>query len=156
MEGVTSFEIDFASKKVLHIMNKMNIPAPFRMALPTPPLPFPIPSAPPQSPPRPPTMTGMKSNLNDLSSEGVRSLEVDLEKQKVVVVGDNIILFEVLNGVSKIMFAKLWLDPYLIDCLARIMQTKPNVNLFSMLYQKRQSFPLAILWRTLTLRKFHY
>lgn len=33
-------------------MNKMNIPAPFRMALPTPPLPPPVPSSP--QPPLPP------------------------------------------------------------------------------------------------------
>ncbi|XP_042410606.1 uncharacterized protein LOC122000185 [Zingiber officinale] len=32
----------------------------------------------------------------------VRSLEVDLEEQKVVVVGDNITPFEVLNCVSKV------------------------------------------------------
>lgn len=48
--------------QVLHLMNKMNIPAPFRMALPTPPLP---PSAPaPLSPPPPPS----KPNMADLSS----------------------------------------------------------------------------------------
>lgn len=42
---------------------------------------------------------------------GVRSLEVDLEKQKVVVVGDDITPFEVLSSVSKIKFAELWQDP---------------------------------------------
>ncbi|XP_042381459.1 U11/U12 small nuclear ribonucleoprotein 65 kDa protein-like isoform X1 [Zingiber officinale] len=67
--------------QVLHLMNKMNIPAPFRMALPTPPLPPPIPAAPPPSPPRPPTTTAMKSNLNDLSSEEseMESSEEDAE-----------------------------------------------------------------------------
>ncbi|EEF36954.1 RNA binding protein, putative [Ricinus communis] len=50
--------------QVLHLMNKMNIPAPFRMALPTPPLP---PSAPPPPPPPPPTVAG-KPHLADLSS----------------------------------------------------------------------------------------
>ncbi|XP_052294565.1 U11/U12 small nuclear ribonucleoprotein 65 kDa protein isoform X3 [Citrus sinensis] len=40
--------------QVLHLMNKMNIPAPFRMALPTPPLPPPVPAASaPQPPPVP-------------------------------------------------------------------------------------------------------
>ncbi|XP_037493895.1 U11/U12 small nuclear ribonucleoprotein 65 kDa protein [Jatropha curcas] len=53
--------------QVLHLMNKMNIPAPFRMALPTPPLP---PSAPAPSPPPPPppTTVAEKPHLADLSS----------------------------------------------------------------------------------------
>ncbi|KAL9431497.1 hypothetical protein AB3S75_026644 [Citrus x aurantiifolia] len=43
--------------QVLHLMNKMNIPAPFRMALPTPPLPPPVPAASaPQPPPVPPSV----------------------------------------------------------------------------------------------------
>ncbi|XP_061358304.1 U11/U12 small nuclear ribonucleoprotein 65 kDa protein isoform X2 [Gastrolobium bilobum] len=50
--------------QVLHLMNKMNIPAPFRMALPTPPLPPEVP-APPQPPP--PTIT-VKPRSADLSS----------------------------------------------------------------------------------------
>ncbi|KAJ0979140.1 hypothetical protein J5N97_014614 [Dioscorea zingiberensis] len=50
--------------QVLHLMNKMNIPAPFRMALPTPPLPPPVPAPPP---PPPPITT--KSHMADLSSE---------------------------------------------------------------------------------------
>ncbi|WCJ43672.1 RNA-binding region-containing protein 3 [Euphorbia peplus] len=49
--------------QVLHLMNKMNIPAPFRMALPTPPLP---PSAP--APPPPPSVVATKRQLADLSS----------------------------------------------------------------------------------------
>lgn len=50
--------------QVLHLMNKMNIPAPFRAALPTPPLP---PSAPaPHPPPPPPVDTN--STLAHLSS----------------------------------------------------------------------------------------
>ncbi|KAI3989519.1 hypothetical protein MKX01_035281 [Papaver californicum] len=52
--------------QVLHLMNKMNIPAPFRMALPTPPLPTPIPAPPPSPPPVPVTA---KPHLADLSSE---------------------------------------------------------------------------------------
>ncbi|KAF7140770.1 hypothetical protein RHSIM_Rhsim06G0113900 [Rhododendron simsii] len=55
--------------QVLHLMNKMNIPAPFRMALPTPPLP---PSAgvpaPPSSPPPPPPPLANKPSSTDLSS----------------------------------------------------------------------------------------
>lgn len=50
--------------QVLHLMNKMNIPAPFRMALPTPPLPPPVPAPPP--PPPPPEAA--RPNLEDLSS----------------------------------------------------------------------------------------
>ncbi|GFQ01850.1 U11/U12 small nuclear ribonucleoprotein 65 kDa protein [Phtheirospermum japonicum] len=46
--------------QVLHLMNKMNIPAPFRSALPTPPLPAPV----PVPPPRPSSET----NVKDLSS----------------------------------------------------------------------------------------
>lgn len=46
-------------------MNKMNIPAPFRMALPTPPLP---PSVPAPPPPPPPPAVPSKPHLEDLSS----------------------------------------------------------------------------------------
>lgn len=53
--------------QVLHLMNKMNIPAPFRMALPTPPLPASVPAPPPPPPPPPPTVPA-KLNLADLSS----------------------------------------------------------------------------------------
>ncbi|XWS58474.1 hypothetical protein CRYUN_Cryun08bG0037000 [Craigia yunnanensis] len=52
--------------QVLHLMNKMNIPAPFRMALPTPPLPPSVPV--PQPPPPPPASTPAKSHLSDASS----------------------------------------------------------------------------------------
>ncbi|KAI9121458.1 hypothetical protein K1719_008491 [Acacia pycnantha] len=52
--------------QVLHLMNKMNIPAPFRMALPTPPLPAQVP-APPPPPPPPPSIT-MKPETANLSS----------------------------------------------------------------------------------------
>lgn len=51
--------------QVLHLMNKMNIPAPFRMALPTPPLPTSLSALPPPPPP-PPTVS--KSRMEDLSS----------------------------------------------------------------------------------------
>nr|GEW78074.1 U11/U12 small nuclear ribonucleoprotein 65 kDa protein [Tanacetum cinerariifolium] len=50
--------------QVLHLMNKMNIPAPFRAALPTPPLP---PSAPAPLPPPPPPVD-TNSSLAHLSS----------------------------------------------------------------------------------------
>ncbi|KAG6532085.1 hypothetical protein ZIOFF_005923 [Zingiber officinale] len=49
--------------------------------------------------------------LKDHKLHRVRSLEVDFEKHKVVVVGDNITPFEILNGVSKVKFVELWLDP---------------------------------------------
>ncbi|TYG95593.1 hypothetical protein ES288_A11G280400v1 [Gossypium darwinii] len=52
--------------QVLHLMNKMNIPAPFRMALPTPPLPPPVPA--PQQPPPPPASTLAQPHLEDASS----------------------------------------------------------------------------------------
>ncbi|KAL6006482.1 hypothetical protein ACLOJK_037436 [Asimina triloba] len=57
--------------QVLHLMNKMNIPAPFRMALPTPPLPpsVPHPPPPPPPPPLPPQTTAVKPNVTDLSSD---------------------------------------------------------------------------------------
>ncbi|KAL4607035.1 hypothetical protein ACB092_09G146600 [Castanea dentata] len=51
--------------QVLHLMNKMNIPAPFRMALPTPPLPPLVPAPPP--PPPPPVSA--KPHAADLSSD---------------------------------------------------------------------------------------
>ncbi|POO00326.1 Splicing factor-like protein [Trema orientale] len=51
--------------QVLHLMNKMNIPAPFRMAMPTPPLP---PLA-PVPPPPPPPVESTKQPLAELSSE---------------------------------------------------------------------------------------
>ncbi|KAL5547126.1 hypothetical protein UlMin_006813 [Ulmus minor] len=51
--------------QVLHLMNKMNIPAPFRMALPTPPLPpsVPVPTQPP------PPLEASNHPLKELSSE---------------------------------------------------------------------------------------
>ncbi|XP_061944355.1 U11/U12 small nuclear ribonucleoprotein 65 kDa protein-like isoform X2 [Populus nigra] len=52
--------------QVLHLMNKMNIPAPFRMALPTPPLP-PAALVPPP-PPSPPPCIFEKSPLAEQSS----------------------------------------------------------------------------------------
>ncbi|KAI5554704.1 hypothetical protein POPTR_019G031700v4 [Populus trichocarpa] len=51
--------------QVLHLMNKMNIPAPFRMALPTPPLP---PAALVPPPPPPPPRISEKSPLAEQSS----------------------------------------------------------------------------------------
>ncbi|KAJ7971831.1 U11/U12 small nuclear ribonucleoprotein 65 kDa protein [Quillaja saponaria] len=54
--------------QVLHLMNKMNIPAPFRMALPTPPLPPSVP-APPPPPPPPPSSIAAKPQFTDLSSD---------------------------------------------------------------------------------------
>ncbi|KAK0598958.1 hypothetical protein LWI29_001080 [Acer saccharum] len=53
--------------QVLHLMNKMNIPAPFRMALPTPPLPPPV-TAPPEPQPPPPPLISAKLHLAGQSS----------------------------------------------------------------------------------------
>ncbi|CAN6443965.1 unnamed protein product [Victoria cruziana] len=53
--------------QVLHLMNKMNLPAPFRAALPTPPLPPSEPAPPP--PPPPPHAVAGKPPLADLSSD---------------------------------------------------------------------------------------
>ncbi|MCL7045449.1 hypothetical protein MKW94_003232 [Papaver nudicaule] len=67
--------------QVLHLMNKMNIPAPFRMALPTPPLPTSTP-APPPPPPAPvvarPHLTDMSSDESEMES----SEEDDGDKDK--------------------------------------------------------------------------
>ncbi|XWS64816.1 hypothetical protein CRYUN_Cryun05aG0036500 [Craigia yunnanensis] len=52
--------------QVLHLMNKMNIPAPFRMALPTPPLPPSVAVPPP--PPPPSASTPAKPHLAEASS----------------------------------------------------------------------------------------
>ncbi|XP_078160479.1 RNA-binding (RRM/RBD/RNP motifs) family protein isoform X2 [Carex rostrata] len=55
--------------QVLHLMNKMNIPAPFRMALPTPPLPPPVmaPPPPPLPPEKPPT-ADLSSDESEIES----------------------------------------------------------------------------------------
>lgn len=62
--------------QVLHLMNKMNIPAPFRMALPTPPLPSHAPAPQPPPPPQPSTTEQLRSV--DLSSD-----ESELESSDV-------------------------------------------------------------------------
>ncbi|KAL7246582.1 hypothetical protein ACSBR2_001643 [Camellia fascicularis] len=69
--------------QVLHLMNKMNIPAPFRMALPTPPLPTSVvvPTPPPPPPLPPPIAT--KPPTADLSSG-----ESELESSDEEVDGD--------------------------------------------------------------------
>ena len=61
--------------QVLHLMNKMNLPAPFRMALPTPPLPSQVPA--PPHPPPPPQPEELRSA--DLSSD-----ESELESSDVL------------------------------------------------------------------------
>ncbi|KAK4436855.1 U11/U12 small nuclear ribonucleoprotein [Sesamum alatum] len=63
--------------QVLHLMNKMNIPAPFRKALPTPPLPVSVPVPPP---PPPPTS---ETNMDHLSSS-----ESEMESSDEDVRGD--------------------------------------------------------------------
>ncbi|XP_047327270.1 U11/U12 small nuclear ribonucleoprotein 65 kDa protein-like [Impatiens glandulifera] len=55
--------------QVLHLMNKMNIPAPFRMALPTPPLPPTEPAPLPPPPPLLPLELASKPPMADLSSD---------------------------------------------------------------------------------------
>ncbi|XP_010528771.1 PREDICTED: U11/U12 small nuclear ribonucleoprotein 65 kDa protein [Tarenaya hassleriana] len=53
--------------QVLHLMNKMNLPPPFRMALPTPPLPSPV-SATAAQPPLPPLPMDVKLTMEHQSS----------------------------------------------------------------------------------------
>ncbi|XP_006853102.2 U11/U12 small nuclear ribonucleoprotein 65 kDa protein isoform X1 [Amborella trichopoda] len=56
--------------QVLHLMNKMNLPAPFRPALRTPPLPSSIPVPPPPPPSPPPDPVGVeKPHRADISSD---------------------------------------------------------------------------------------
>ncbi|MQL91397.1 hypothetical protein Taro_024018 [Colocasia esculenta] len=62
--------------QVLHLMNKMNIPAPFRMALPTPPLP---PTVPPPPPPPPPVSSKPTAYPSSDESEMESSEEVDTD-----------------------------------------------------------------------------
>ncbi|CAM8956779.1 unnamed protein product [Rhodiola kirilowii] len=64
--------------QVLHLMNKMNIPAPFRIALPTPPLP---PSVPAPPPPPPPAV--VEKPLADLSSDEseMESSDEDMDRK---------------------------------------------------------------------------
>jgi len=60
--------------QVLHLMNKMNLPAPFRMALPTPPLPSQVPAPPhPPPPPQPeePRSADLSSDESELESSDV-------------------------------------------------------------------------------------
>ncbi|KAK1318520.1 hypothetical protein QJS10_CPB04g00650 [Acorus calamus] len=77
--------------QVLHLMNKMNIPAPFRMAMPTPPLPPPVPAAPSQPPPPPPppppnaTSVGQSHETKNLERphfEDVDSEESEMESSE--------------------------------------------------------------------------
>ncbi|KAL6660148.1 hypothetical protein ACP70R_002270 [Stipagrostis hirtigluma subsp. patula] len=71
--------------QVLHLMNKMNLPAPFRMALPTPPLPSQLPAPhPPQPPPPPQPSTTVEVHPTDLSSDEseLESSDEDDEKRK--------------------------------------------------------------------------
>ncbi|XP_057967249.1 U11/U12 small nuclear ribonucleoprotein 65 kDa protein [Malania oleifera] len=74
--------------QVLHLMNKMNIPAPFRMALPTPPLPPPsVPN--PLPPPPPPVPAAPEPCLADLSSAESELESSDEEPhEKAYTVGD--------------------------------------------------------------------
>lgn len=62
--------------QVLHLMNKMNIPAPFRMALPTPPLPPSVPFAPP--PPPPPIPEELPPNSPSSEESELESSDEDM------------------------------------------------------------------------------
>ncbi|XP_058737696.1 U11/U12 small nuclear ribonucleoprotein 65 kDa protein [Vicia villosa] len=62
--------------QVLHLMNKMNIPPPFRMALPTPPLPPEVP-APPLPPPHSVTAMPQSADMSSDESEMGSSDEED-------------------------------------------------------------------------------
>ncbi|XP_038903908.1 U11/U12 small nuclear ribonucleoprotein 65 kDa protein [Benincasa hispida] len=65
--------------QVLHLMNKMNIPAPFRLPLPTPPLPPSIPAQ-PSLPPLPPPATPRPQVTNMSSDESeMESSEEDVD-----------------------------------------------------------------------------
>jgi U11/U12 small nuclear ribonucleoprotein SNRNP65 len=66
--------------QVLHLMNKMNLPAPFRMALPTPPLPSQVP-APPHPPPPPQPEEARSADLSSDESE-LESSDDDVDKRK--------------------------------------------------------------------------
>ncbi|XP_022152395.1 U11/U12 small nuclear ribonucleoprotein 65 kDa protein isoform X2 [Momordica charantia] len=57
--------------QVLHLMNKMNIPAPFRLPLPTPPLPpsIPAPPSPSLTLPPPPLPTTPRPHVTNMSSD---------------------------------------------------------------------------------------
>ncbi|KAF7148083.1 hypothetical protein RHSIM_Rhsim03G0115400 [Rhododendron simsii] len=74
--------------KVLHLMNKINIPAPFRIALPTPPLlPFAGVPALPSSPPPPSPPFANEPSSTDLSS-GESELGSSDERESVVGLAD--------------------------------------------------------------------
>ncbi|KAL0334496.1 UNVERIFIED_CONTAM: U11/U12 small nuclear ribonucleoprotein [Sesamum radiatum] len=66
--------------QVLHLMNKMNIPAPFRKALPTPPLPV---SVPVPSPPPPPSSETNMEHLSSSESEMESSDEIKIVPKQV-------------------------------------------------------------------------
>eukprot|EP01018_Ginkgo_biloba_P029036 Gb_08333 [translate_table: standard] len=72
--------------QVLHLMNKMNLPAPFRPALPTPPLPPPLPA---RVPPRP-QIGDLSSDESELES----SDEGDLDDRKAPVGNTSMAEFE--------------------------------------------------------------
>ncbi|KAI5427818.1 hypothetical protein KIW84_033010, partial [Lathyrus oleraceus] len=67
--------------QVLHLMNKMNIPPPFRMALPTPPLPPEVP-APPLPPPHSVTAKPQSADMSSDESEMGSSDEEDGARAK--------------------------------------------------------------------------
>ncbi|CAL4930781.1 unnamed protein product [Urochloa decumbens] len=69
--------------QVLHLMNKMNLPAPFRMALPTPPLPSQVPAPPhPPSPPQPTAVEEPRSADMSSDESEMESSDEDVDKRK--------------------------------------------------------------------------
>lgn len=68
--------------QVLHLMNKMNLPPPFRMALPTPPLPSSRLTAAPQQPPPPLPMDAKPDLENQSSSESEMESDEDVSTAK--------------------------------------------------------------------------
>ncbi|CAN1813835.1 U11/U12 small nuclear ribonucleoprotein 65 kDa protein [Linum perenne] len=64
--------------QVLHLMNKMNIPAPFRMALPTPPLP------PSESAPAPPQPPPVESNRQSADASSINSSRKRKRREAIV------------------------------------------------------------------------
>ncbi|ONL97552.1 U11/U12 small nuclear ribonucleoprotein 65 kDa protein [Zea mays] len=77
-------QLGHGASQVLHLMNKMNLPAPFRMALPTPPLPSQVPVIPHPQPPPGSTTTG-ELHSADLSSDEseLESSDEDIDKRKI-------------------------------------------------------------------------
>lgn len=101
--------------QVLHLMNKMNIPAPFRAPLPTPPLPTSVPDPPPVPPPPvppPPLVTNAGDSSDESEMESSDELPYLLPSQSLSLrPRDHLILPEWISqcgvGVSPVASKKL-------------------------------------------------